>query len=161
MEFRAFLAVLAMAAACSPEDDEVGSTDAGCDFTSCTTQCLGAGFSAGSCQGGTCICQGSDGGTDAEVADVTEHPPYEGTAGECDVDILFVYDTSGSMMDAVGPLTTEAFPGFAEALSSTPTWARSASRSRPTSSANTPSTTAAWASRATAVWRRRSRRPCS
>ena len=120
MEFRAFLAVLAMAAACSPEDDEVGSTDAGCDFTSCTTQCLGAGFSAGSCQGGTCICQGSDGGTDAEVADVTEHPPYEGTAGECDVDILFVYDTSGSMMDAVGPLTTEAFPGFAEALSSYP-----------------------------------------
>ncbi len=38
----------------------------------------------------------------------------------CNVDILFVYDTSGSMMDAVGPLTDEAFPGFATALSTYP-----------------------------------------
>ncbi len=38
----------------------------------------------------------------------------------CDVDILFVYDTSGSMMDAVGPLTGAAFPAFSNALASYP-----------------------------------------
>ena len=38
----------------------------------------------------------------------------------CNVDILFVYDTSASMMDAVGPLTDEAFPAFATSLETYP-----------------------------------------
>jgi len=123
MGFRALfalLAVAAMAAACSPEDDEVGSTDGGCSLNSCNSLCLAAGLPGGTCQGSTCVCDGTDGGTDTDIWDVIDRPPYETTAEQCDVDILFVYDTSASMMDAVGPLTSEAFPAFADALATYP-----------------------------------------
>jgi len=125
MGFRWLLGLLALmtmtaAAACSPADDEVGSTDGGCSLTSCTNACLGTGLPGGFCLGNLCVCEGSDGGTDSDATDIADRPPSDIPAEQCDVDILFVYDTSGSMMDAVGPLTTEAFPGFADALAAYP-----------------------------------------
>jgi len=65
--FRMFLALLALAtaAACSSNDGTSG--DGGCNAAACTTSCRAAGFPAGSCTGGTCMCSGGDGGTDADA----------------------------------------------------------------------------------------------
>jgi hypothetical protein len=63
----------------------------------------------------------TDTDTDADTdTDSDTDADSDADADNCDVDILFVYDTSGSMMDAVGPLTSEAFPAFAEALATYP-----------------------------------------
>ncbi|MDI7268712.1 MAG: hypothetical protein QME96_12030 [Myxococcota bacterium] len=115
---QAMLMATAFATACAPTDDEVGSTDGGpCEAADCRNRCTASGYSNGYCRESTCICDAADAGTDGDAADdaATEH-----AAERCDIDILFVYDTSGSMMDAVGPLTSEAFPAFAEALATYP-----------------------------------------
>jgi hypothetical protein len=113
----AAIAAALAAVACSPGEEDTGTGDAGCTVTSCTSQCVGAGLPGGTCHGDVCVCGETDGGTDG---DATDRPPTESTGELCDVDILFVYDTSGSMMDAVGPLTSEAFPAFADSLAAYP-----------------------------------------
>jgi len=95
---------------------------AGCTTTSCYAQCEDEGFTGGLCdESGTCVCDGDTdtGSTDAD-SDADTDTGGTGSGGKCDVDIIFVYDTSGSMMDAVGPLTSEAFPAFADALATYP-----------------------------------------
>jgi hypothetical protein len=65
----------------------------------------------------------SDGDSDSDSdgdSDSDSDGDSDSDSETCDVDILFVYDTSGSMMDAVGPLTSEAFPAFADSLATYP-----------------------------------------
>jgi hypothetical protein len=113
----AFAAVLG---ACSPDDD-VSAGDGGCTTTSCYSQCLSAGYPGGGfCQRSTCVCEGAadadaDGDGDADVADDGSRPDVLPT-DMCDLDLLFVVDTSGSMFDAAEALRTVAFPNFADEL---------------------------------------------
>jgi hypothetical protein len=63
----------------------------------------------------------SDADSDSDSdSDTDTDADTDADGDNCDVDILFVYDTSGSMMDAVGPLRDAAFPTFAEALATYP-----------------------------------------
>ncbi len=112
---QAMLVATAFTMACAPTDGEVDSI--GCNAADCRSRCADSGYSHWTCRGNMCICEAADGGTDGDAAD---DAAVEHVAERCDVDILFVYDTSGSMMDAVGPLTSEAFPAFAEALATYP-----------------------------------------
>jgi hypothetical protein len=112
--------------ACEGVERVDDSNNGGCTTTSCTEQCQSLGYSGGLCgEDDTCLCNGADGDADADTdadsdADTDADSDADGDADNCDVDILFVYDTSGSMMDAVGPLTDEAFPSFTDALATYP-----------------------------------------
>jgi hypothetical protein len=114
-EWIALAALAASAWACEAEERKVnGDGDDGCVDSTCSAECQELGHDGGSCnEEGTCVCGGGDADTDSDSD--TESSTYPPT-GICDVDILFVYDTSGSMMDAVPDLTQVAFPAFAESL---------------------------------------------
>jgi len=88
-----------------------------CDTTECSEACRLAGYEAGGfCVEGECICEGiekPDAGEDA----VEDPIPDDGhTTGSCDIDILFVIDTSGSMFDAAKSLREVGFPSFIQQL---------------------------------------------
>jgi len=111
------LALSALVAGCEAEDREVGGGD-DCTTTSCTEECQANGYAEGFCnEDDQCVCGAGDADTDT---DTDTDADTDADGDNCDVDILIVYDTSGSMMDAVGPLTDTAFPSFADALESYP-----------------------------------------
>ena len=121
----ACIAILAAALWACEGVETVDDNNGGCTTTSCTEQCQSLGYSGGLCSdSGNCVCDGSDTDTDADTdgdSDTdSDTDTSTGSGSNCDVDILFVYDTSGSMMDAVGPLTSEAFPSFTDALATYP-----------------------------------------
>ncbi|MFO8072945.1 MAG: hypothetical protein R6V85_13815 [Polyangia bacterium] len=83
--------------------------------------CEAAERDAGSPSGDADSDGDSDGDSDADSdSDSDADSDADGDADSCDVDLLFVFDTSGSMMDAVGPLIDTAFPAFAESLETYP-----------------------------------------
>ncbi len=63
-------------------------------------------------------------GCDVDDAETGEDGPvdatHDGPPDTCHIDILFVIDTSGSMMDAADHLATVAFPDFAQQLGDHP-----------------------------------------
>lgn len=78
----------------------------------CSGACLEtAGSTAGACVDGICVCDGPE---DSPPL----HDPVPGQG--CDLDILFVVDSSGSMMDAAASLAEVAFPSFADELEQYP-----------------------------------------
>lgn len=106
------MAAMMAAWACEPSERNVtgGDGDQGCVNSGCYADCQELGYDGGFCnEAGDCVCGGGGGDTDT---DSSTHTP----GGTCDVDILIVYDTSGSMMDAVHDLTQIAFPDFAQSL---------------------------------------------
>jgi len=93
------------------EGDAGGDAAVKCSTTTCTKECNDKGFSgAHFCNTeGTCVCtgEGEDSGLNGDSGNST---------GSCDIDILIVFDTSGSMMDAAENLASVAFPCFADEL---------------------------------------------
>lgn len=115
-----FAAMAALFLACEADDRSVGGNGDGCTTTSCMEDCQAQGYAEGFCSADDqCICGSGDADTDTD-SDSDSDSDSDADGDNCDVDLLFVYDTSGSMMDAVSPLTSEAFPAFAAALESYP-----------------------------------------
>lgn len=112
-----------MAGGCASEDTN-GDFDAGdCSATECFDACLLVGYEDGGlCVDGECVCEGMQEGEPDAGEDVLEDPVPDGShpTGTCDIDILFVVDTSGSMMDAAENLAEAAFPNFAGELETYP-----------------------------------------
>jgi hypothetical protein len=84
----------------------------GCRNEECAAACRYTGYpQGGACSADLCVCGSSDAATDGDDS---------GSPDTCDLDILFVIDTSGSMMDAAENLATEAFPDFANQVTAHP-----------------------------------------
>jgi hypothetical protein len=107
--------LVAVGGGCGPTVDGEDDDSTSCTTESCTATCNQSGFSGTyQCTHGVCICPSGeqDGGS----------PPGSdggggGTPGQsCDVDLLLVVDTSGSMFDAAKDLREVAFPSFATQL---------------------------------------------
>lgn len=97
---------------CRGSSQDGWSVEDGCRDDECDLACRYVGHDEGGiCVGDDCVCVVQDASTDGAV-----DPGLDGSPDTCDIDILFVIDTSGSMMDAAENLAHTAFPAFAEQL---------------------------------------------
>jgi hypothetical protein len=112
----------ALAVACESASDRSNDdgTDA-CNESECIVACQDKGEDTGTCVDGVCMCGAADGGGDTDTDSDSDGDTDTGpSSGSCDIDILMVLDTSGSMFDAAKNLREVAFPSFIEQLTSYP-----------------------------------------
>lgn len=122
-----FYTALFLGSGCATEHEGIFSPDGtgACNTTECYEACQLSGYEIGGfCVDGTCICEGevADAGVDTAEDTAGDNIPRPDSEhpGTCDIDILFVIDTSGSMMDAAENLAHAAFPNFANELETYP-----------------------------------------